>query len=241
MRGLTRASPGATAMLAGGAVVGLAAVGGWMLAGCGTAGQGVRKEGPARTEWASAAANSGAYAGGPASGLPSTARQKAEAVRLVKADPNVSDDLKASLKPCGADDEGEQRAKGYPVDVTYGRLTGATTSDLVINVMSCADGFGIGSYVYREVDGRYESVFRDEQPPVYAAASGDELRVTKLSYASEDAVCCPSSEDVLTYRWTAARKVFTVLSRKHTDYSKNVPKDDPTPAPPAGADDGTEG
>ncbi|MFE2673961.1 MULTISPECIES: hypothetical protein [Streptomyces] len=253
MRGLTRASPGGTVMIAGGAVVGLVAAGGWMLAGCGAAGQGVRKEGPARTEWASAAADSGAYAGGPASGLPSRARQKLDAIKLVKADPEVSDDLKASLKPCDSKPEdkpeekpedtreGKREVKGYPVDVAYGRLTGDTASDLVINVMTCADGFGIGSYVYRKVGGRYENVFRDEQPPVYAGVAKGALRVTRLSYASGDAVCCPSSEDVLTYRWTAARKVFTVVSRKHTDYSKNVPKDEPAPAQTAGADDGTEG
>lgn len=229
-------------MITGGAVVGLAAAGGWMLAGCGAAGQGVRKEGPARTEWASAA-DSGAYTSGHGSGRPSPAGQKVDAVKLVKADPNVSDDLKANLKPCAKskEPEGKREIEGYPVDVTYGRLTGASPSDLVINVMTCADGFGIGSYVYRKVGDRYVNVFSDEQPPVYADVAKDALRVTKLSYTSGDSVCCPSSETVITYRWTGADRTFTVRSRQHTDYSKNVPKDDATPAPAASADDGTEG
>ncbi|MCQ8193538.1 hypothetical protein [Streptomyces rugosispiralis] len=231
-------------MLTGGAVVGLAAAGGWMLAGCGDASQGVRKEGPASTEWASAAADSGAYAGGRASGRPSPAAgKKVDVIKLVKADPQVSDDLKTSLKPCPTAKEREtkQEIKGYPVDVTSGRLTGSADSDLVINVMSCTDGFGIGSYVYRKVGDRYENVFSDEQPPVYADVAKDELRVTKLSYTSGDSVCCPSSETVITYGWSGADRSFAVRSREHNDYSKNVPKQEATPVPTARADDGTEG
>ncbi|MFI0771719.1 hypothetical protein ACH4TQ_43605 [Streptomyces sp. NPDC021218] len=241
MRGLTRASPSRTVIITGGAVVGLAVAGGWMLAGCGAASEGVRKEGPARTEWA--AADPGSYASGHATGRPSPAGQKVDAIRLVKTDPNVSDDLKANLKPCpkGKQPEGKQQVEGYPVDVTYGKLTGSGASDLVINVMSCGDGFGIGSYVYRKAGDRYENVFSDEQPPVYADITKDELRVTKLAYTSGDSVCCPSSEAVITYRWTEADKTFDVLSRKRTDYSKNVPTEEATPAPSMRADDGTEG
>ncbi|MET7764740.1 hypothetical protein ABZS71_22965 [Streptomyces sp. NPDC005393] len=235
MRGLTKASPGRTAMLTGGAFVGLAAAGGWLLAGCSTSSQGVRKEGPARTQWASAAADSGSYAGGSSSSWP-PAQQKADAIRLVKADPKVSDDLKENLKPCPKESKSKQQIKGYPVDVAHGRLTGSAASDLVINVMTCTDGFGIGSYVYRKVGQRYENVFSDEQPPVYADIAKGGLRVTKLSYASGDAVCCPSWEDVITYRWAGQRRMFTVVDRKHTDYSKTLPKDEPAPSA-----DGTEG
>lgn len=225
-------------MLTGGAFVGLAAAGGWLLAGCGTSSQGVRKEGPARTEWASAAADSGSYAGGTASARPPAA-QKEDAIRLVKADPKVSEDLKASLKPCpkvAKESKGKELIEGYPVDVAHGRLTGSATSDLVVNVMTCADGFGIGSYVYRKVGQRYENVFSDEQPPVYADIAKGALRVTKLSYASGDAVCCPSWEDVITYRWAGQRRTFTVVDRTHTDYSENLPTEDPAPSA-----DGTEG
>jgi hypothetical protein len=235
VRRLIRASPCRTALLTGGAFVGLGAAAGWLLAGCGTSSQGVRKEGPARTEWTSVAADPGAYAGGAAS-TRSPAPRKADAIRLVKADPKVSADLKASLKPCPKEPKGSERITGYPVDVAHGRLTGSAASDLVVNVMTCADGFGIGSYVYRKVGQRYENVFSDEQPPVYADVAKGDLRVTKLSYASGDAVCCPSWEDVITYRWAGQRRVFTVVDRKHTDYSKNPPTEDPAPSA-----DGTEG
>ncbi|MGY0060451.1 hypothetical protein ACWY4P_28565 [Streptomyces sp. LZ34] len=260
MRGLTRASPHKdaphkdapphrAALITGGAVVGFAAVGGLMLAGCGTGSQGLRKEGPARTSWAPEQADSpGAYARG-TSPTSTSAKQKVDAVALVKKDPKVSKHLKANLKPCAKSatndatndatkdtpqdtTKGGSKSQGYPIDVAYGRLTGSTASDLVVNVMTCTEGFGLGSYVYRKVDGTYENVFADERPPVYADTTKGNLRVTKLIYASNDSVCCPSSEDVTTYRWAETRRQFLVTDHK----IRNVSEDE-TPAP----DDGTEG
>jgi hypothetical protein len=241
VRGLIKASSGRTAMISGGAVVGLAAAGGWMLAGFGS--EGVRTEGPARTQWTSSAAQEkGSYASGSA-GKPPAVR-KADAIRLIKEDPKVGQDLKTHLQPCAAKAGKEHPVKGYPVDVERAKLTGSAASDLVINVTACDDGFGVGSYVYRKVGQRYENVFSDEQPPVFADAVRSELRVTRLSYASGDTVCCPSREDVITYRWTAGRQAFTVVRHKHTDYSKSSPTDEPAPSASAtdgGEDDGTEG
>ncbi|WP_079152585.1 hypothetical protein [Streptomyces sp. RTd22] len=243
MRGLIKATPGKTAMITGGAVVGLAAAGGWMLAGCSAGSQGVRTEGPARTQWTSPSAqDKGSYASGSTTKPPAV--QKADAVRLIKEDPKVGRDLKSHLQPCTATAAKGQPVKGYPVEVSRGKLTGPTASDLVINVTSCDDGFGIGSYVYRKVGQRYENVFTDEQPPVYADVVKGDLSVTKLSYASGDTVCCPSREDVITYRWAASRQAFTVVRHRHTDYSKSSPTDDPAPGTAAkddGEDDGTEG
>jgi hypothetical protein len=248
VRGLIKASPGRTgrtAIITGGAVVGLAAAGGWMLAGCGSGSQGVRTEGPARTQWASppGAQDKGSYASGSTTKPPAV--QKADAVRLIKEDPEVGQDLKSHLQPCTDKAAKEEPVKGYPVEVSRGKLTGPTASDLVINVTSCDDGFGIGSYVYRKVGQRYENVFTDEQPPVYADVVKGDLSVTKLSYASGDTVCCPSREDVITYRWAASRESFTVIRHKHTDYSKSSPTtDEPAPSAAAkdsGEDDGTEG
>jgi hypothetical protein len=240
-------------MITGGAVVGFAAVGGLVLAGCGTGGQGLRKEGPARTSWAPQEADSpGEYVHG-TSPTSTSAKQKTDALALIKKDPKVSEHLKANLKPCtksatkdatqdatpGAGKDAPQDAKkgttkspGYPIDVAYGRLTGSTASDLVINVMTCTEGFGLGSYVYRKVGGTYENVFADERPPVYADTTKGSLRVTKLIYASNDSVCCPSSEDVTTYRWAEKRRAFLVTNHK----IRNVSEDE-TPAP----EDGTEG
>ncbi|MBL1101690.1 hypothetical protein [Streptomyces coffeae] len=219
-------------MITGGAVVGLAAAGGWMLAGCGTSSQGVRKEGPAQTEWTSTAADSGKQAGG-ASALPSP-QQKIDPVRLVKEDSQVSEDLKENLKPCRKATKSTPLVDGYPLDITKGKLTGSGSPDLVINVMSCTDGFGIGSYVYRKVGQKYQNVFQDEKPPVYAVIAKGTLQVTQLSYSSGDPVCCPSREDLITYRWSGQLQEFAEVTRKHTDYS--TPKDEPTPEP-----DGTEG
>lgn len=220
-----------------------------MLAGCGTGGQGLRKEGPARTSWAPEQADSpGAYVQG-TSPTSTSAKQKLDAVALVKKDPKVSEHLKANLKPCTKSTtnaatkdakkdapqdakKGTAKSQGYPIDVAYGHLTGSAASDLVINVMTCTEGFGLGSYVYRKVGGKYENVFTDERPPVYADTTKGDLRVTRLIYASNDSVCCPSSEDVTTYRWAETRRQFLVTDHKIRNVS-----DDETPAP----DDGTEG
>ncbi|MFK4184969.1 hypothetical protein ACI2L4_13275 [Streptomyces sparsogenes] len=234
-----RSAPRRAALLTGGAVVGFAAVGGLMLAGCGAGSQGLRKEGPASTTWPSEQADSpgsSAYESSPAS---TSRKQKVDAIALVKKDPKVSERLKANLKPCGKSTataasgaKNPSKSKGYPVDVAYGRLTGATASDLVINITTCTEGFGIGSYVYRKVGGAYENVFMDERPPVYADIAKGHLRVTKLIYTANDSVCCPSGEDVTTYRWAETRRQFLVSDRKVTNANE-----DETPAP----DDGTEG
>lgn len=236
---LRRSAPRRAALLTGGAVVGFAAVGGLMLAGCGAGSQGLRKEGPASTTWPSEQADSSgssAYESSPAS---TSRKQKVDAIALVKKDPKVSERLKANLKPCGKSTataatgaKNPSKSKGYPVDVAYGRLTGATASDLVINITTCTEGFGIGSYVYRKVGGAYENVFMDERPPVYADIAKGHLRVTKLIYTANDSVCCPSGEDVTTYRWAETRRQFLVSDRKVTNANE-----DETPAP----DDGTEG
>jgi hypothetical protein len=252
-----RTTPRRAALITGGAFVGFAAVGGLVLAGCDTGSQGLRKEGPARTSWAPEQADSpGSYVHG-TSPTSTSAKQKVDAVALLKKDPKVSEHLKANLKPCSKSStkdatpsaapdapqdstkdaqqeakKGSAKSQGYPIDVAYGRLTGSAASDLVVNVMTCTEGFGLGSYVYRKVDGTYENVFADERPPVYADTTKGSLRVTKLIYTSNDSVCCPSSEDVTTYRWAEKRREFLMTDRK----TRNVSEDE-TPA----SDDGTEG
>lgn len=130
----------------------------------------------------------------------------------MKADPKVSSEVKRDLKPCVG--------KEYPVDVTYGKVTGNTVDDVVVNVLSCADAVGVGSYVYRVKGGTYENVFADEQPPVYAEIDRGDLVLTKPVYAKSDALAYPSGEDVITYHWSGDK--FTVRDRVHTDYSNTV-------------------
>lgn len=193
--------------------------------GCSTGGTGLRDGGPARTE-------SVAKTGPPAAVQPHASPgqgsvspsgvplQKVDPIALLKADPKVSAEIKRDLKPCSG--------KEYPVDVSYGKVTGGTVVDIVVNVLSCADALGRGSYVYRSTGGKYENVFSDEQPPVYAEIDRGDLVTTKPVYAKSDALSYPSGEDVITYRWTGEK--FTELDRVYTEYS-NVVDGGGQPAP----------
>ncbi|MFI6375298.1 hypothetical protein [Streptomyces sp. NPDC050546] len=184
------------------------------VSGCGTGGTGARDEGPAHAD-----AVAGATAATP-SASPSKTPDTVNAVRLVKDDPEVSPEVKRELKPCVADE--------YPVDVSYGKLTGGTADDVVVNVLTCGDAVGVGSYVYRERDGSYENVFKAEEPPVYAEIDRGDLVVTKQVYDKGDPVSSPSGENVITYRWASGR--FSEKYRTHNDYGKVV-GDSPSPVP----------
>jgi hypothetical protein len=187
------------------------------LSGCGTGGTGARDEGPAHADAVGGPASSPEPA---AKNSPSKVPDRVDAVRLVKADPKVSPEVKRGLKPCVADE--------YPLDVSYGRLTGGSADDVVVNVLTCGDAVGVGSYVYREKDGGYQNVFKAEAPPVYAEIDRGDLVVTKQVYDKGDPVSSPSGENVTTYRWSSNR--FTEEYRTHNDYSKAA-GNAPTPAP----------
>lgn len=215
MRGLTGAGPGEArgstqAVIA--AVATLTAIA-LFVAACGTGGTGARDEGPAH---ASAVAGSGAS---PAPS-PSDSYRRVDAVALVKHDPAVSATVKRELKPCSGDD--------YPVDVSYGALTGGSVDDVVVNVLTCADAVGIGSYVYRDDNGAYKNVFKSEESPVYAEIEDGVLSVTKQFYRKGDPISSPSGEDVTPYRWTAGR--FVQGKGVHRFYSNSV-GGDATPTP----------
>ncbi|UQA93910.1 LppP/LprE family lipoprotein [Streptomyces halobius] len=194
----------------GAATAGVAAVG-LLLAGCNPGSDGVRTEGAA----SSTPGPHGSLSAAPGP-TPSAGYRKVDAVALLKADPKVGGYVKKSLaKPCAAD--------AYPVEVTYASLTGAKSPDVIVNVITCADSVGIGSYVYRRdkgAPGGYENVFADEQPSVNAGVDKDELEVSTHTYKTGDKVCCPSGEDVTTYRWADGR--FVEYAHRHTDYSKTT-------------------
>ncbi|WP_407703633.1 hypothetical protein [Streptomyces triticagri] len=180
------------------------------LAACGTGGTGARDEGPAHSDTVTEASPSGSTA-------PSVPR--VDAVALVKRDPKVSDAVKQDLKPCVADE--------YPVDVSYGSTTEGSSSDVVVNVMTCGDAVGIGSYVYRAEGKKYKNVFRAEDPPVYAEIDRGDLVVTKQVYDKGDPVSMPSGEEIVTYRWRDDG--FVEVERRHNDYSGAVNGDSPVP------------
>lgn len=101
---------------------------------CSTGGTGTRDEG--------AAVNAPAERSGPIPRVTaSPAATTVEPVSLLRDDPKVSKRIKADLKPCSGD--------AYPVDTSYGDLTGGPAPDVVINVMTCDDSVGIATYVYR--------------------------------------------------------------------------------------------
>jgi hypothetical protein len=167
-----------------------------ILTGCTTV-NGVRVEGTA----------SAAVTSPPASPRPEPTA-KVDPVQLLTHDPKVDSEIRADLKPC----DGHE----YPVDTSYGDVTRDTAPDVIVNISTCADGVGLGSYVYRMENGHYVDVFGDEQPPVYLDVNNGDLRLTRQVYATDDPVCCPSGEDVITYHWDGTR--FTETSRTHSDY-----------------------
>ncbi|WP_329219925.1 hypothetical protein OG352_25010 [Streptomyces sp. NBC_01485] len=189
------------------------------VASCATGGTGARDEGPAHTD-----AVAGVTPSPSPSLTPTDAPDRADAVRLVKDDPSVSAEVKRELKPCVGDE--------YPVDVSYGDLTGGSGNDVIVNVLTCGDLVGVGSYVYRESDGGYENVFKAEEPPVYAEIDRGDLVVTKQVYEKGDPVSSPSGENVITYRWASGR--FVKEFSWHNDYSGVVGGDPTASASDAG-------
>ncbi|MCG0068834.1 MULTISPECIES: hypothetical protein [Streptomyces] len=179
---------------------------------CGSGGTGARDEGPAHDS---------AVAGSVASPSPSPSERyrRVDPVALIMSDPEVSGAVKRELKPCNGDE--------YPVDVSYGDLTGGPVDDVVVNVLTCADAVGIGSYVYRDDDGAFRNVFKSEESPVYAEIDQGVLSVTRQYYEKGDPISSPSGEIVTPYRWKAGR--FSAGTATRNEYSKSV--GGPTPEP----------
>lgn len=208
MRGLSaRDNDGTTGRFgaASTAAMGVLAAFGLLTAACSTGGTGMRDEGAARTDQATSTTAPTPPAG-------SSALKKIDPVQLIKSDPEVSDRVKDELKPCVAD--------AYPVDTSYGNLTGGGRPDVVVNVMTCEDAVGVGTYVYRVTDTKYENVFALEEPAVYSTIDRGDLVLTKQVYDEGDPVAYPSGEDVITYRWVGNR--FSEHDRVHNDYSKAI-------------------
>ncbi|GAA3740648.1 hypothetical protein [Streptomyces tremellae] len=131
--GRVLAAGGSTAAgLAGLATIGLLA------GGCSSGGTGMRDEGPAVPAPVERTMPTPTE-------TPKPQRADVDPVALLRADPRVSERVKQTLKPCGS--------ASYPVNTSYGNLTGGSRPDIVINVTTCADSIGIGTYVYRATDG----------------------------------------------------------------------------------------
>lgn len=206
-------------MKAGSTAVAVFAALGLLLSACATGGTGTRDEGPARVDRAPGIAAPDSPSASPSPSK--TAQEKVDPVKLVQGDPLVSPEIKRDLKPCAED--------AYPVTAFYGELTGGSRDDVVVNVRTCADDVGIGTYVYRADGNKYENVFRSEESPVAGDIddSGD-LVVTKQYYKKGDPVAYPSSEEVTTYRWKNDH--FKQIRSNTRDYGSSVGGAAPTPA-----------
>ncbi|MDJ0466353.1 hypothetical protein [Streptomyces sp. H27-C3] len=203
MRGLAKRGR-CTWAASGTALAGLAAVGLFAVS-CDAGGTGTRDAGPARTDPVARATPSDGATTPPAA-------KRVNAVALLQEDPKVSETVKRDLKPCVKDE--------YPVDTSYGKLTGSTDNDVVVNVMTCGDAVGIGTYVYREQGNSYANVFAAEAPAVYAEIDRGDLVLTKPVYGKNDPMAYPSGEEVITYRWSGNK--FTVHDQVHNDFSRAV-------------------
>ncbi|MEU7031520.1 hypothetical protein ACF09L_32375 [Streptomyces sp. NPDC014779] len=213
MRGLRSAGSKATRERAasGTAMAGLAALG-LLVAGCSTGGTGSRDEGAARSDEVASTAPATPKPSGSSSEEAARKAKRVDPIALIKNDPKIGGRLKADLKPCTAD--------AYPVDTSYGNLTNSSSPDVVVNVMTCGDAVGIGTYVYREENNAYRNVFMAEDAAVYGTIDRGDLIVTKQVYAKGDPVAFPSGEDVITYRWAGSG--FVQHDWVHNDYSKAV-------------------
>lgn len=191
---------------AGGTALAVAAVG-LFAVGCSTGGTGTRDEGPAGTQPV-AQITPDASAPSPAKPTP-----RVDAVSLLKRDPKVSERVRTDLKPCTGNE--------YPVDTSYGTVTRGSAADVVVNVMTCGDSVGVGTYVYRrQTNGTYQNVFTIEQPAVYGTIDRGDLVVTTQVYGTKDAVAYPSGEEVITYHWADDR--FSETDRVHNDFNRAV-------------------
>lgn len=193
---------------AGGTAVAALAAFGMFATSCSAGGTGVQDEGSAHAESAKSAPSSGPSA----SGYQKVAQ--VNPVRLIKEDPKVSKRIKSDLKPCGND---------YPVDTSYGNITGGTQPDVVVNVMSCVDSVGVGTYVYRMSGTSYENVFMVEEPAVVSAIDRGDLVVTKQIWVENDPAEEPSAEELTTYHWTSGK--FAQLHWVRNEYSGPVDGD----------------
>lgn len=237
-------------MLSGSAALALLATG--ALTACGSVGEGVRLEGPptAATGPDRLQASPGSATVAPSGrvtpptpsgegvgGSPgpqqkgggfNPANEPDRVVALLRGDPKVSAGVKQVLQPC---------AGSWPMTVETGQATGPL-GDVVVNVSSCADGVGVGTYVYRRSSsGALVNVFAAEGPPVRSTIEAGRLVVSRDVFLGDEPVCCPSGRDVVTYEWRNG--VFRAVHRERVDAERaergeTVKRPAPRTSAPAG-------
>lgn len=163
------------------------------LAGCATVG-GVQVEGPA------------SQVKPPPTSPPTSSGQapSADAIAILRGDPQVSEKIKLLLKPCG-----DSR---YPVDTRYFDLTGDGPADLVVSLRACAAsqsgpsvtrGGLLASYIYDLTAHPPRRLFGIEEPgSIIKIEPSVGFVISRPVYEAADRPCCPSGEDVTIYRWS---------------------------------------
>lgn len=178
-------------------------------AGCGTTATGARQEGPAATATVKSQSTK----------APAIASNPLALAHLVGRDTSVSAEVREDLNPCVGDQ--------YPMDAEAGNLTSGDGPDLVVNITTCGDGLGVAAYVYRMIGGKYENVFADERPPVYASVDDGRLQVIHEVYKSDDPVSYPTGAEQVTYAWAGNR--FVEVARSFSDFTAKNPTASPEP------------
>ncbi|WP_433891594.1 hypothetical protein [Streptomyces sp. CA-111067] len=192
-----------------------------VVAGCGSTVTGARREGPAPTATMKV----------PSTVAPAIAADPAALAVMVRKDPGVSETVRDKLTAC--------RDAGYPLATDAGDLTEGDGPDLVVNVTTCGDGIGVAAYVYRMINGKYQHVFDDEQPPVYASVDDGRLEIIHEVYNTDDLATYPSGEESSFWVWRGHQ--FVQVSRWYSDFGAKTPSSSPEPtstepAPTPGAD-----
>lgn len=145
--------------------------------------------------------------------LPSGTPASADAVSILRADPQVNEKIKAQLVPCS---DGT-----YPIDDRYVDLTGDGEAELVVTLYSCVYRDGVGAeaglktpmtagyggyaaYVYNlatKPPTRLLTIEDSVVEVVVTQKTREELIVIRTEWAPRDDACCPTDQTVVLYQW----------------------------------------
>lgn len=146
---------------------------------------------------------------------PSGTPTSADAVAVLRADPQLDPRIKSALVPCAGG--------AYPIDDRYVDLTGDGVAELVVTVYPCvdeprgtsvpqsgaqADGAGYAAFVYdlaTRPPTRLLAV-EDTSLELIPSKKGDhELVLIRDRWAPRDDPCCPTDQSVVLYQWDGTK------------------------------------
>jgi hypothetical protein len=147
---------------------------------------------------------------------PSDVTPSVDAVTVLRADPKVSDKIKAALTPCLEDQ--------YPVSSRYVDLTRDGVPELIVTVLTCdskvtspidVNGvyfyYALANYVYSVKATPTTQLFASENPGEYLNPQPEYgFTLARPSYRPKDKSCCPTDQQTVAYKWTGT----TFESRK---------------------------